>query len=125
MILDKKITKINAKGHLLVDTRPWIDNQFIITGWEEGVCFYLKNLDCWQQENIDPGLVLISKEHLDSSLDKSLDGIEPLAEYLNKYLMRSSSKLNPISISSLLCLITCFKMKICVIFSVILHILSG
>ncbi len=77
MVLDQKITSINEKGQLIVDTRPWIDNQFLITGWNEGISFYLKGLDCWQQENIDPGLVLVSQENL-----QNID--DPVADYLKQ-----------------------------------------
>jgi len=77
MILDHKITSINSQGNLLVDTRPWLDRQFLITNWNYGVRFYLKNNELWQQEELDPGIVLISDEHLKQRN-------EPIADFLKQ-----------------------------------------
>ena len=77
MILDHEITSINSQGNLLIDTRPWLDRQFLITGWNGGIRFYLKNNESWQQEEIDPGIVLISDEHLKQRN-------EPIANFLKQ-----------------------------------------
>jgi len=62
MLLDNQITSLDQQEHLMIDFQP-LNTQCMISNWDQGIHFYIKENDKWQLEELDPGFVLISDEY--------------------------------------------------------------
>ena len=63
MLLDSQIASLNQQGDLVINFRT-LDTQCMITGWDKGIRFYNLIDEQWQNEEIEPGFVLISDEYM-------------------------------------------------------------
>jgi len=78
-----------------------LDRQFLITNWNYGIRFYLKNNESWKQEELDPGFVLISDEHLKQRNEPIADFLklipDDIIEQLKPFAYRQFTLLNFLS----------------------------
>jgi len=82
MLIDSSISRINEDGNLIIDTRPYLDRQCLITNWNQGVKFYSKQDNQWLLETIDPGLELITSNHLNSKNDPIQNFLQLIPQWL-------------------------------------------
>ncbi len=67
---------------MIIDTRPWLDRQVLITNWALGIQFYQKNDNNWEPECIDPGFALITREHLENKSAPIYDYLKQMPNWV-------------------------------------------
>jgi hypothetical protein len=84
MLINNQISTLSLQGNLMIDSRPYLNTQCMITSWNEGICFYIKIDGQWKLEEIDPGFILVSDDYCESDTQAAYFYMQQIPHYLRE-----------------------------------------